>query len=167
MPQRIGPAHPPDKSAPAQTQRIDLELQMLERSPVELQLHSGQAQLWTETFPGAAKLHIFSNDPLIPTQTQPRELQIDTFFPEFFEQRRLDASWQPDLVDVNQTSQHAQDQQPERDAQAAEVNPADAPEAPFLRRNHIRGSSGRSLDNPRCPGTTREPARRSRSRRPA
>jgi hypothetical protein len=104
---------------------------------VELEAHFGQGELRARRIIGAAEPDVFGDDASIPAQAQARELEVQPARAEFVEQWILDKAGQADLIEVNEDANQGENQQPSRDADAAEVDPTSLPKAPFLAGRHV------------------------------
>ena len=89
-----------------------------------------------------------SHDSLIPSPPEAGKLEVQTFGPQFFQERPLDEIWQADLVEVNREAKDSENEEPEGHPQPAEVSPAHTPEAALARlrfqrqlRNGQRGQN--------------------------
>src|SRR5205814_3522486 len=135
--QNVRARHRPRETSLMNRQRVELQVETRQGPPVHLELHLRKFSLRPEGFQGWAEFHMFGHNPFVPAQAETRELQLNAAFAQLFEQRPLYDARQTNLVDVDQAPQHEQNQQPYRDSQPAEVNPANAPKPPLLPSRHI------------------------------
>jgi len=128
----------PDQAAFAQPERVRLDLEPGERPQIEAHLDLRERQLRAEGGVGAHEADVLRDDTPIPAQAQAGELQIQAASAQIVQQRGLGKAGQPGLVEINQRPQHGENQEPNRHAEPAEVNPAGPPETALAAVRHTQ-----------------------------
>src|ERR1051326_5191093 len=140
----VGIDHGPEDGAAPETKGFDLELEFRESAIIELDLNLRGGDLRSAAFSRLTEANVFGNNALIPAPAEAGELEIDAAGPQFIENGFFYKAGETDLIQIDDAGEKQQEDQPDRDAKTAKVNPAQTPEFALLALGHFRGCLRRS-----------------------